>query len=70
MHGVVFWKKLYRIGVSSIVVGIRRSWVENLCKYSGREDTGSKHCLHAVTYLYQLCHVRRELNTELILKFS
>jgi len=45
MH-VVFWKKLHRIGVLfSIVVGGRRSWNENLCKYSGRENTGSKRCL-------------------------
>jgi len=58
MHGVVFWKKLYRIGVlSSIVVGTRQSWIEDLCKYSGRENTGSKHCLRAVAYLYQQCHV-------------
>jgi hypothetical protein len=34
--------------------------LKNLCKYSGRENPGSKRCLRAVTYLCKLCHVRRE----------
>jgi len=62
MRGVVFWKRLYRSWCFVVYSGSpqRELGLKNFCKYSCRENPRSKRCLRAVTYLYQMWHVRRE----------
>jgi len=50
---------LFRIGDSSYMVVIASwSWIfKNLCRHSGKENPGLKHCFRADMYLYQMCRV-------------
>jgi len=60
--GVIELQKLLcRIGDSSSVVVIASwSWsFKNSCRLSGKKNPGSKHCLRADAYLYQMCRVWR-----------
>ena len=54
-------RRYVEIGVSSsILVVASRSWVQNLCRYSGRENAGSKRCLRdlRVYMRFVMCDVK------------